>query len=912
VASLVPTVIKGKKLEKEAFMSLVAHKYTPAEMSDQELEATFAARDHTVEYLLKALRDQTESGTLSSFVLTAPRGAGKSTVIHMVALRIRQDTKLNAAWLPVVLPEEQFNITSLRDLLATTLEVLGKDGIAEANIWLEKVQAEPDDEQSQQLAITGLKEITKRKAKRLILFVENLNILLEESLDDKMKGTLRRLLMTDPFMMLIGSSVHLFNSLKQYHEAFFNYFGQVPLDRLDADQVFELLKKRAQFDGNDRFLKEFPKQQPKIRAIVHLSGGNPRLTLMLYELLSQQQVTSIVQYLRRLVDELTPLLKDEMENLPPQQRKIIHALMEKGGTATPTDLVQPTRLPLNAITTQLKRLKDAQIVELLGGGKGRTANYTIPDKLFAIWYQMRYLSQNRRRIELFVEVLRIWFEEQERIETLRSLARSIPMSHPQALSENATAAEYFAASLKGTAHEKIATDICIEQWVKADLREAALAYVDLAPFKVETGHITDASAFTDLAGWLNEHGDPQRAWDALDQALAKPPFNGRTHAKSFLLRGTLKFRQGDVQAAIRDYTAALELDGATKEQIAWALMFRALSREKLGDMAEAIVDYTAILQLEGIPKEQIASALLSRGVSKRALGNLVEAIADYDALLEQEGASKEQIASALVNRGFSMETLGNVAEAISDYNAVLETKEALKEDIALALVNRGVIKGKLGDLAAAIADFNSVLELEGAPKEQITRALLNRGVSNGKLGDMAAAIANYDAVMELEGVPKEYIALTLFNRAIELQKSNQTAKAIADLITVIESGITSEDLIADSARLAFIWLWNSSDHDGAKAILSRFSAVIVDLPVDFVRESMVGLLSNLASPELKTAWPIAWRILADANNPVVTEALEFLQPVSAILEGRDPVLLDSLPPEQRDFVQSVVARFAEK
>jgi hypothetical protein len=31
---------------------------------------------------------------------------------------------------------------------------------------------------------------------------------------------------------------------------------------------------------------------------------------------------------------------------------------------------------------QLKRLKDAQIVEILGGGKGRAAYYTVPDKLF--------------------------------------------------------------------------------------------------------------------------------------------------------------------------------------------------------------------------------------------------------------------------------------------------------------------------------------------------------------------------------------------------------------------------------------------------------------------------------------------------------------------------------------------------
>ena len=66
-------------------MSLVAYKYTPSEMSERELDATFAARGHTVDYLLKSLRDQVHSGTLSSFVVTGPRGAGKSTVIRMVA-----------------------------------------------------------------------------------------------------------------------------------------------------------------------------------------------------------------------------------------------------------------------------------------------------------------------------------------------------------------------------------------------------------------------------------------------------------------------------------------------------------------------------------------------------------------------------------------------------------------------------------------------------------------------------------------------------------------------------------------------------------------------------------------------------------------------------------------------------------
>ena len=137
--------LKQRKLRWVAAMSLVAHKYTPSEMSERELDATFAARGHTVDYLLKSLRDQVHSGTLSSFVITGPRGAGKSTVIRMVALRLTRDPELSRAWLPVVFPEEQFGVASLRDFLAAVLRELSAGGLPDAKTWLEKVEAEAND-----------------------------------------------------------------------------------------------------------------------------------------------------------------------------------------------------------------------------------------------------------------------------------------------------------------------------------------------------------------------------------------------------------------------------------------------------------------------------------------------------------------------------------------------------------------------------------------------------------------------------------------------------------------------------------------------------------------------------------------------------------------------------------------------
>lgn len=781
---------------------------------------------------MKSLREQIKSGTLSSFAITGPRGSGKSTIIQMVALRISQDQKLKAAWMPIVFPEEQFNIGSLRDLMAATLQMLVKQEISPAQLWLEKVEAEANEEQSLQLALTGLREITRQQGKRLILFIENLNQLLEECFDDQMKGTFRRLLMSDPFMMVIGSAVHVFESLKSYDEAFFNYFGQVPLGRLTAEEVFDLLKLRALFDGNQDFLRELPLHQSKVRAIVLLSGGNPRLILMLYELLTQRQVTTIVQYLQQLVDELTPLLKHEIENLPPQQRLIIHALMEKGGAAQPTDLVGPTRLRLNTITTQLGRLKDAQFVEVLGGGKGRTANYTVPDKLFAVWYQMRYLGKNRRRIELFVEVLRVWFEEEERLVTLRNLASPEPSGAAQMLRDSATTAEYLAASLKDTQHERLATELCIDQWAKADLREAALAYADLSSESQEKSDLDEIKAYADLGDLLFEHGDYQHTIRSLDEVIAK-------HPKNF-------------------------------------------------------------------------KALFKRGIAKLQLDDNHGVITDCTAVIETEDAPKQRIACALGARGFARAQLGDTSGAISDYTAVVEMEDAPKQLVGLALVTRAITKDKLGDKQGAISDFTAVIEMKGAHKQDVVRALVNRGFTKDELGDIQGAISDYTAVIEMEDVPNQQLARTFFIRGHSFLRQDRNADSVADLLKVIDLAVMKDDLEAEAAKAAYGILWFDKDYSGAKAVVTKLGGFLNSVPKALAREIALRFLNSSTIPIMKDAWPTAWRVLAETQRPEIAEALDFLKPVCAVLEGKERSVLDSLPPEQREFAENVLRRFDEK
>ena len=470
-------------------MALVTYKYMVERMPAGELRRTFAAREHTLEYLVTEMRGQIHSKTLKSYFLSGPRGAGKTTLVRMLALRLEEDTELHAAWLPVMFPEEIHGVVSLRDLLSAVLRTLGENGTPQAQAWHIRVEQEPIDESSRNLAIQGLQDVVRTTGRRLVIFIENLDMLFadgkSQGIDRQESAALRRLLMSPtPWMMLIGTGVMSFKAIETYDEALFQYFQPVPIERLNDEQVRQLLFSRAAFDGLTDFESKYRLNQDKIRSLTRLTGGNPRLILMLYETITVGAVTTVMQTLLSLVDSLTPLLKDILEHqMTRQQTKVFDALMRAGGTAQPRDLVAPTRLTLNAVNTQLTRLKEMQLLEVLGGGKGRPAFYSVPDRLLSTWYQLRYLRPNRRRIEMFVEFLRLWFEEDARCEYMRSLVKNMPLSVKESAGADTVyaplALECVAASLKDTQYAKEAETTANRGITKRQQGDIAGAISDL-------------------------------------------------------------------------------------------------------------------------------------------------------------------------------------------------------------------------------------------------------------------------------------------------------------------------------------------------------------------------------------------------------------------------------------------------
>jgi hypothetical protein len=272
----------------------------------------------------------------------------------------------------------------------------------------------------------------------------------------------------------------------------------------------------------------------------------------------------------------------------------------------------------------------------------------------------------------------------------------------------------------------------------------------------------------------------------------------------------------------------------------------------------------------------------------------------------------DPVARALFNRGKIKGQQGDVATEIADYTAVAELSGAPVDLVAGALLNRGITRGQQGDVNAEVVDYTAVIELSGAPVESVAQALFLRALNKGQQGDITGEIVDYTAVLNMTSVSGETGGLAQFGRAVSYLKTSQTARAESDLVSALGRQGSPDRVIVPAVQLLFMLRWRQNHRDGARTAVAGLAATMASMPDDRAKAIAVRFLEGLASPEFKGAWPVAWRALADATHGETKESVEMFRAACEVLEGADRAILDRLPPEEREFVASVLERFDEK
>lgn len=391
------------------------YKYNPGRCRPEDLEATFVARNATLGSILDVLRERATAPANQHFLITGPRGSGKTNMLLMIKYGLEKDEALSQAYLPLQTAEEEYSIASLRDLFTKILELLleavSDEDLREA---AESVHSTDDDEQAADFAIHEVKSFCARASRKILLLLDNFDLILEEKvLDEAQMGLLRDLLMNDSFLELVATAPTHFKEVSGYDRPFYQFFQTIDLEELTLEEITELLKKQADLENNRTLLDRFKEVQPRIQAIHHLTGGNPRLALMLYQLFTHSELPEVRASIQALLDDLTPYYKHRIEVLAPQQRKVLDTFARLGRPATPTELAKEIRLPVNQINSILKRLRELGFVSVSPQKRRKTTLYIVSERVFRVWHQMRFSTVGRRKLEFLIEFLRIWYSERE-------------------------------------------------------------------------------------------------------------------------------------------------------------------------------------------------------------------------------------------------------------------------------------------------------------------------------------------------------------------------------------------------------------------------------------------------------------------------------------------------------------------
>ena len=391
--------------------------YNPDAMSEQEIKATFVARQPLVDKLIAMIERQPDGAGVQHVVIIAPRGMGKTTVLLMVKFTLK-DRGLTDRWQAVKFPEESYGIYDLADFWIQTLELLA----VETNDDAPRVQAEelkrkyPNNDDLQEAALAALKDWRRKHNKRLLLLVENFDMILEQINDEQDNARLRDTLMNDGTIMLLGGATTFFKEARAYDQPLYNFFQIENLNDLRFEQMQELLRSRAALDALPNFDATLKANAGRLRVLEYFTGGNPRLVLMLYRVVTQSDLSEVRRGLEKLLDQVTPYYKAKIEALPPQQRKILDHIARISGKTneglTPAEIAEAVRLSPNQTSAQLKRLSELGYVRA-ANIRGRSVPYTLAEPLYAIWHQMRFGRDARERMRWLVNFLKSWYDREE-------------------------------------------------------------------------------------------------------------------------------------------------------------------------------------------------------------------------------------------------------------------------------------------------------------------------------------------------------------------------------------------------------------------------------------------------------------------------------------------------------------------
>ena len=752
-----------------------AMKFNPGFLTDQELVDSFCVRVPEFELLVQTIRESTDSSNPHQLII-GPRGTGKTTLLLRVACEVKRDPELSAAWFPIIFPEESYEIGTcgefwLQCLLHLANQVPQDDGIDLARS-LAEVRTEQDDQRLGTRCLAAILDRAAREDKRLLLIVENLNMLFDEISDSDVGWQLRHTLQNEKRIFLLASASSRFEEIERYGRAMYDLFNVQELKRLDTDACSVLWKAVSDRDP-DRNV---------VRSLEILTGGNPRLIAIVARFGALLSFPELMDNLLRLVDDHTEYFKSHLDALGVQERRVYLALARLWKPATAKEVSQHARLPTNNCSALLGRLVDRGAVLIAGGGRWRK-QYYVAERMYNIYYLLRMGRGSDRLVEALVSFMRSFYSPSELQDHFKALIRDLgavdPVIHRllgQALElSERSDPEMTLGRAEYADLEKLA--VRAEKLLRSENWDLLIRVCEETESKVSP----DASV-SELEYWANSRNLRITALIELDQL---------TKAES-LCSATWSACSGNDSAPL---LKAAAIAGAKRIEL---LALSGQSSEMILEASEGFLSRFGRDRSLGISEPQ-AAALFQKATALRSLGRWHDALAVHEELIErfEQDTSlgvERCVVSALHAKGLLLDQSGQYDRARKVYDSAIRRFGDGRSSETLGLVARvEVSKGaslcQSNQLKDALLCFNGAIDRfadhnSGEIAEVLAKARFNKAAILEALDDSLSAFHEYDKLARRldsgnEPWAVELAAHAFLRKAIVLSNSDRVKEALA-------------------------------------------------------------------------------------------------------------------------------------
>ncbi len=385
--------------------------YNPQEKSKHDLICDFVIRNNEFNTIFNEISDADMALPKQHYLIIGQRGMGKTTLMMRLKYAIEDDKRL-VNTLPIVLKEEHYAIHQLSDLWVQVAEQL--EDYHDFKGVLEALQEVPYHEEEYAYdTYQVLEQKLQDKGKQLVLFVDNFNDLLEKFGKQEVY-VWRDILMNKPYIRLVASNPILAADITDYQKPLYEFFKQLQLKSLKQKEVITLLRTLAERHHAQKRIENIITQSPeRINTLRILSGGVPRTIAMLFNIFVEEQTQSTIQDLYKLLDEVTPLYKHRMDDLKPNQQKIVYEVAMHWDGISVKELAEKAKMPSKIVSAQLNLLSKNQIIEKVSTDT-KNNFYRLQERFLNIWYLMR-LGNKRQydRVVWLVRFLDAWCNEDE-------------------------------------------------------------------------------------------------------------------------------------------------------------------------------------------------------------------------------------------------------------------------------------------------------------------------------------------------------------------------------------------------------------------------------------------------------------------------------------------------------------------